>query len=489
MPGHEAGAERAGGLAAPTLRMGWMAAVAALCGLVFAVDTVLPFDMAIAVLYLVVVVFASSVFERRGLLMVGGICLGLTGLSFLISHIHDYDLSSVMRAVVSLAAIAVTTLLCLRNQAATRALRDQARLLDLSHDAIFVRGPTDIVTYWNRGAERLYGWSRAEAIGRPAGALIRSQLPAGAEAEFRETGLWEGELTHIAKDGRKITTFSRLSQHRDAPGEPSGTLETDHDITERRLTEEKLHEARAELAHVTRLSTMGELTASITHEVSQPLAAVVTNGEAGLRWLRREQPDLAEAVVSLERMIANARRAGDVVARLRALARREEPEHVPLDAAALVEDCLLLLDRELSTHRIRLDIDLPRTALTVSGDRVQLQQVLINPMINAVQAMDGLPQERRILRIALARRAGASDSATPPLLALLVEDGGPGVGPDALASLFTAFYSTKKDGIGIGLSISRSIVEAHGGHITATAAPSGGLRFTVTLPLLKETVS
>lgn len=489
MPGHEAGAERAGGLAVPALRMGWMVAVAALCGIVFAVDTFLPFDMAIAVLYLVAVVLAASVFERQGLILVGAICLGLTGLSFVINHAHDYDLSSVMRALVSLAAIAVTTLLCLRNQMATRALRDQACLLDLSHDAIFVRGPSDLVTYWNRGAERLYGWSRAEALGRPAGALIRSQLPAGAEAEFRETGQWEGELTHTAKDGRKIITLSRLSRHRDAPGRPAGTLETDHDITERRMTEEKLHEARAELAHVTRLSTMGELTASITHEVNQPLAAVVTNGEAGLRWMRREEPALDEAVASLERMIANARRASDVVARLRALARREEPEHVPLDAGELVEECLLLLDREMSNHRIRLDIDLPRAGLTVAGDRVQLQQVLINLMINAVQAMDDQPEERRVLRIALARRGDAWDSGSPPVLTLLVEDSGPGVEPDALANLFTAFYSTKKDGIGIGLSISRSIVEAHGGHITASAAPSGGLRFTVTLPLLKESVS
>ncbi|MEW6257477.1 MAG: ATP-binding protein [Pseudomonadota bacterium] len=489
MPGSDGMAASESARAARRRLIGSVVVVAALCGVIFAIDTLLPFDMAIAVLYLVVVVFAASVFERLGLLIVGAVCVGLTGLSFVIIHADDYNLSSVMRCLVSLAAIAVTTLLTLRNQRDTRALRGQADLLDLSHDAIFVRGPSDIITYWNRGAERLYGWTRAEALGSRAGALLRSELPPCAEPELMSSGLWEGELTHTAKDGRRVITISRWSRHRDARGRLAGTLETDRDITDRKMTEEKLHEARGELAHVTRLSTMGELTASITHEVNQPLAAVVTNGEACLRWLRRDQPDIGEATTSVERMIANARRASDVVARLRALARREEPEHLPLDPREWVDECLLLLERELSSHRIRLELELAGHGLRVAGDRVQLQQVLINLMINAIQALDEMPEDRRVLRLSLTARQTDDASPAAQMIVLEVEDSGPGAAPQALPNLFTAFYSTKKEGIGIGLSISRSIVEAHGGHITAASAQSGGLRFTVALPLQKETVS
>lgn len=472
----------------------WIGAaiVALLCMAIFIIDTYLPYDMAIAVLYLVVVILAASFFERQGVLVVGAVCIGLTALSFAIMHWADYNFSSVMRCLVSLSAIFVTTLLTLRHQAAIRSLRHQAALLDLSHDAIFVRSPADIITYWNRGAERLYGWSRDEAEGRKAGELLKTQFPGAPGAfasEVLRTGQWDGELTQATKDGGTIIAESRWSLQRDARGRPIGTLETNHDITERKLAEEKLHEAQAELAHVTRLSTMGELTASITHEVNQPLAAVVTNGEACLRWLGRPVPDIGEATITVERMIANARRASDVVARLRALARGEDPEHRPVCVSELVDDCVMLLERELSTHRVRLDRGTDPRLPPVLGDRVQFQQVLINLALNAIQAMDDVPRGRRVLRIAAALVDGEGAPPGAPALAISVEDSGPGVAPEAVPSLFTPFYSTKKDGIGIGLSISRSIVEAHGGRIAAALREKGGMCFTVTLPIAKEALS
>lgn len=466
-------------------RTGWVV-VALVCLAIFLVDTLSPLDMAIAVLYVAVVSLSASLFGRTGLLLVAGACVTLTMLSFVIIHAADYNISSAMRCFVSVSAIAVTTLLSLRNQQATRALREQAALLDLSHDAIFVRNLADTIVYWNRGAAQLYGWTRAEALGQQAGALLKTafQAPrAHLMGTLLETGQWEGEIVQTTRDGRKLVCTSRWSLQRDARGRPMGTMETNHDITERQKAEQELHQVRRDLAHVTRVSTMGELTASIAHEVNQPLAAVVTNGEACLRWLRRPVADLGEAEASVTRMIANARRASEVVERLRAFARRGEPVRHALDNAELVEDCVLLLERELSNHRVRLELALTPDLPRIEGDRIQLQQVLINLVLNAIQAMDEIPEGQRLLQIrnALVTPPWSTDGAAE--LTISVRDTGPGIAPDMFASLFSPFVSTKADGMGLGLSISRSIAQAHGGRIEATPHTEGGMCFTLTLPL------
>ncbi|MFG1376178.1 nitrogen regulation protein NR(II) [Xanthobacter autotrophicus] len=469
---------------------GWLALAALWAAAIFLIDTFSPLDMAIAVLYVVVVLFAASFVERAGLLIIAGACIALTVLSFVIMHADNYTLSATMRGLVSIAAITVTTLLSLRNQEATRSLRDQAALLDLSHDAIFVRDTADIITSWNHGAEQLYGWSRVEAVGQEAAALLQTRFPAPREqivAEVLRTGRWDGELVHTTRDGRSVTTLSRWSLQRDARGRPIATMETNSDITERKRAENELHQAQVDLAHVTRVTTMGELTASIAHEVNQPLAAIVTNGEACLRWLRRPVPDMGEAEVSVERMIANARRASEVVARLRALARRSEPLHVQIDLGEVIEETVMLIERELSNHGVRLHLAIDPALPPVLGDRVQLQQVVINLALNAIQAMDGAADERRRLRI-----SAAPDDNDAPGVAITVEDDGPGVDEEKLPVLFNPFFSTKKDGMGLGLSISRSIVEAHGGRIFAARGDGTamrGMRFTLVLPLAKESVS
>lgn len=485
---------------------GWLGhlLVAVLCLAIFIIDTLSPLDMAIAVLYVVVVLLASSWFRSTGLIVIGAGCVGLAVISFLVMHAHDYNLASVMRCLVSIAAISVTTLLCLRNEEATASLRAQAALLDLSHDAIFVRDPSDAIIYWNAGAEHLYGWPRDEAVGYAAAGLLRTVLPASRSEimdALEASGHWEGEVVQTTRDGRNVTCLSRWSLQRDARGRSLGILETNHDITERKKAENDLHQAQADLAHVTRVSTMGELTASIAHEVSQPLAAVITNGEACLRWLRRPEPNLSEAESTVTRMIANARRASEVITRLRSLVRRGEPEHLPLPVAELVEESVLLLEREIANHHVRLVLELDQDLPPIKGDRIQLQQVLINLGLNAIQAMDAVPEQARKLTIRSApAKAGldmlggpgepGQDQAGPAepvaAIALTVEDTGPGAPVQSLPSLFTPFISTKKDGIGIGLSISRSIVEAHGGRITAAPACEGGLRFTFTLPAAGE---
>jgi len=216
----------------------------------------------------------------------------------------------------------------------------------------------------------------------------------------------------------------------------------------------------------------------IAHETNQPLAAFVTNGDAGLRWLSREPPNIDAARMSVEKMIANARRASDVIARLRALARRSEAEHLPLDLNDAVEDTLLLVQRELAERRVALDLSIDPGMPAVLGDRVQLQQVIINLVMNGLQAMEGVAGSRR-LRIATRRETSEAGET----VVLEVTDSGTGFSTQDAGKLFNAFYSTKSNGMGMGLSISRSIVESHRGQISAAAGEQRGATFTVRLPL------
>src|SRR4029077_15432058 len=174
-----------------------------------------------------------------------------------------------------------------------KALRVQASLLNLTHDTVFVRDMNDLITYWNRGAEELYGWQREEAIGQVSHQFMQTIFPAPLEEineELLRTGRWEGELTQTKREGRQVVVASRWSLQRDEQERPAAILETNNDITERKRAEESLNKAQAALAHVTRVMTMGELAASIAHEINQPLAAAVTNGSACTRWLTRSQP-------------------------------------------------------------------------------------------------------------------------------------------------------------------------------------------------------
>ncbi|WP_018390213.1 nitrogen regulation protein NR(II) [Ancylobacter sp. FA202] len=455
---------------------------------IFAVDTLTPLDTAIAVLYVAVIMPSAHFLGRRGVLAVSGGCIALTTISFLIVHQHDWDSSALVRLGVSLSAITITSLLTLRNQQVTSALREQANLLNLTHDAIFVRDMADRITYWNQGAEQLYGWSRAEALGQTAASLLRTRFPdtpASIQAALLADSQWAGELTHFKRDGTQVTVVSRWSLQMDKAGRPVAVMETNNDITERKRSEAMLQKAQTELAHATRVATMGELTASIAHEVNQPLAAVVTNGEACLRWLGREVPDLGEARASVERMISNGKRASNVIARLRALARRADPDHMPLSLNEIVEDALALVEREAASHSVSVGLALDAALPDISGDRVQLQQVVINLLMNAIQAMAGVTGRARTLSITTrgAREGGGQGTAT-----LEVRDTGIGIDPQSASQLFTAFYSTKKEGLGMGLSICRSIIEAHGGRISFVANADHGMSFTVKLPALKELV-
>ena len=243
------------------------------------------------------------------------------------------------------------------------------------------------------------------------------------------------------------------------------------DVTERRRAEEE----RQALAHSNRITTMGQLTASIAHEVNQPIAAVVTNAQAALRWLNMQPPDPEEVRQALDRIVNQGRRAGDVISRMRALVRKAPPRKDQLDINEVIREVIALTRSELHRTGTLLQTQLAHGLPLVPGDRVQLQQVMLNLILNAVEAMSGSDEGSRELLIST-----EADGANGVRIA--VRDWGPGLEPESLDRLFDAFYTTKPDGMGMGLSICRSIIEAHGGRVWATTNVPQGAAFQFTLP-------
>ena len=442
----------------------------------FAIDTLTPTEVAIAVMYGAVVLLAVDFATWQRVLLVGVACILATLGSFFATHGLDPPSGPLARCIVSLSAIGVTTVLAVRMRRTMLTLHEQAQLLDLTHDTVFVRDASDRITFWNRGAEELYGWPREAAIGRDTHSLLRTGFPAPLPdimAALRAHGRWEGELTHHRRDGSQVTVASRWSLQQGAPG--FAVLETNTDITDRRRSEAQTRQAQANLAHVGRVATMGELTASIAHEVNQPLAAIVAQGEAALRWLKRPVPELEEVRVGLERMIGDGRRAAEVIQRLRAMARKDDPQRVPLDLRQVIGETLPLVQPEIRHHRVSLRLAISELPAVV-GDKVQLQQVMINLLMNAIQAMAPVADRPRVLTM---EARGEEDES----VRIEVRDTGPGIPPDRMDQLFEAFYSTRPDGMGMGLSICRSIVEAHGGRIWASSREGAGASFHIELPV------
>ena len=574
---------------------------------IFIIDTFTPLGIAVAALYVIVVLMAGRFLQRRGVLLVAAACIALTIQSYIIQHWGTYD-PSLVRALVSVVAIVITTFLALKSQFAGVKLREQADLLETTHDAIMVRDINDVITFWNRGAEQLYEWPREEAIGRISHELLHTVFPAplkDLKAALLHADRLEVELTHTKRDGTKVVVASRWSVQRDRAGRPIATLENNNDVTKRKMAEDALRQSeanladaqslsqtgsfawevasgeirwseeayrifacdpttaptldlvlqrthpedrtflerllervgrdrqswevdhrlllpdgsikhirvvahatgavpdrleyvgalmdvtdtklaqealervQAELAHVTRVTTLGELTASIAHEVNQPLAAIVTNGEATLRWLASESPNFAEARGAVERIISDSHRASEVIKRLREMARKSDPQMAALDINDVIADVVALVQRELLSHRVRLRLDLDKALKPVTGDRVQLQQVLINLMMNGIEAMATVNERPRELLVR------AAPCETDRVL-VAVRDSGIGIDPEQFDRMFVAFVTTKPNGLGMGLSICRSIIEVHGGELWALSNDDAGATFQFTLPIRQE---
>jgi C4-dicarboxylate-specific signal transduction histidine kinase len=260
------------------------------------------------------------------------------------------------------------------------------------------------------------------------------------------------------------------------------------DLTERKRAETEMRESerryralQMELAHANRVATMGQLSASIAHEINQPITAVIANANAGLRWLGAQQPNMDEVRQALWRIVRDGTRAGEVIGRIREHVKKMPPRRDLLDINEAIREVVALTQTETQRNAVRLQSRLVDDLPLVSADRVQLQQVMINLVVNAIEAMAGAGDGPRELTIV----SGMDDANE---VVVEVQDTGPGLDPQQLDRLFQSFFTTKPDGIGMGLAISRSIAEAHGGCLSAAPNNPRGAVFRLTLPV-KDTLS
>jgi len=359
-------------------------------------------------------------------------------------------------------------------------LREQANLLNLTHDAIFVIDMDGMIKYWNRGAEEHYGWTVEQAVDRDVHDMLKTVFPAPLgeiKAEIMRTGRWEGELVHTKKDGTQVVVASRWALQRDERGAAIAILETNNDITERKQAEkerEQLRQLKADLAHMDRVSVLGELAASLSHELKQPIAAAIINANTGLRWLKRDVPDIERAQEAVARIVQDGKRAADIIDRLRSLYKKgvlPEPELV--DVNQILCEILALLRGEALRYPVFMHTDLAAELPKVRADRIQLQQVLLNLMLNGIEAMKDGGGELTI----------TSQLGEAGYILISIGDTGVGLPAQNADQIFNAFFTTKPQGSGMGLAISRSIVESHGGHLWATNNSGRGATFHFTLPI------
>jgi signal transduction histidine kinase len=343
-------------------------------------------------------------------------------------------------------------------------------------------------------------WGDNERGHGPTGTAIRTAQPvvcnlissdpifAPWRAQAEEYGLKSSVALPLMTDGRAIGAFLVYSDEPEAFDEKETDLlaqaadDLMHGIAllrsrmQRQSAEEALKKTEEELARVARVTAMGELTASIAHEVNQPLAAVVTNGNASLRWLSNNPPNFDEARLALRNIVRDGTRASDVIARIRAVLKKSEPAAQPLDLNEIIREIVALTQGEADRRGVSIETGLAPNLPSVTGDRVRLQQVLLNLVINALDAMNDVMDRPRTIMI----RTEARESKS---ILVAVEDSGVGLGPEKELRLFDAFYTTKPAGLGMGLSISRSIVEEHGGRLWAAPNEGPGATFQFTLPV------
>ncbi|CAO3408814.1 ATP-binding protein [Azospirillum largimobile] len=505
-------------------RLGVLAAPLAFA--VFVVDTFTDIESAIAVLYVLVLLLAAATLSRRGILRVAAGCAMLAVLSFLLSHWHDMDLSAVLRCGVSLSAILITGALLVRDHESRallvrangalarsekryRSMFEQARVslweqdftaVTAALDALRADGVTDLAAHaqanpgWARemGAlvvttnvndatlELLGAADRAEVLG-PLERFLPTDDPAMPQvllALWEGRDRYEGRAQLIAADGRTLTVLLGISFPDDGIGFDQVVVGI-VDITQRERTQEALLAAQAELARAARAATLGALSASIAHELNQPLGAIVLNAQTCLRWLRRDPPDIETAARAVERMVRDGKRAADIVQRTRGMLVKDARCDETIDLPRLVEEVALLLERELSAAGAVLSTDFAAGVPPVRGSRVGLQQVLVNLVTNGLHAMAEAGSPRRELTVTVDSPEDIQGTAQ---VRVSVRDRGRGIDEGSRARLFDPFFTTRPDGMGMGLSICRSTVESCGGTLSVHNHAEGGAVFEFTIP-------
>jgi PAS domain S-box-containing protein len=370
-----------------------------------------------------------------------------------------------------------------------------AALVQSSDDAIVSKDLHGTIQTWNMGAERLFGYTALEAIGHPISMLIPAdhghEEPSILARIRRGERIEHYETIRRRKDGTLVDISLTVSPIVDEHGHIVGASKIARDITERKRAEQErrdfekreqalaiataLRATEAELARVARALTVGELATSIAHEVNQPLAAIVSNAEAGLRWLNAKAPKLREAQQSLELIVRDGNRASEVIRRIREFLRKDSQQMAPLDISDVVQEAVALVRDEMLKRQIALVVELSDGLPPVQGDRIQLQQVILNLIMNGSEAILSAADGPREL-VVISQKPGTDG------VLVAVRDSGAGMDPQNIDRMFDAFYTTKPTGMGMGLSISRSIIEAHGGRIWAAPNDGPGLTVQFTLP-------
>jgi PAS domain S-box-containing protein len=354
----------------------------------------------------------------------------------------------------------------------------------LSHTGSWAWAPgTGELTYWSEECYRVLGFDPHG--GQPRFETFFQRIHPDDRAKVWETSETavcgkvgfekDYRIVHPTGEIRDIHTVGR------PVFSPSGDLVefvgTVIDVTERKRAEEereRLLQTQAELAHINRVTTMGELTASLAHEVNQPIAAAITDANTCLRWLTRDQPDVEEARQAASRIVKDATHAGEIVSRIRMVFKKGTPQHALVDVKEIVREMVILLRSEAMRYSISVRTDLAEDIPQVTGDRVQLQQVLMNLMTNGIDAMKDVDGTREL--------AIKSQKAENGQLLISVSDTGIGLPPKQADQIFNAFFTTKPHGTGMGLRISRSIIESHGGRLWAADNSQGGAIFCISLP-------
>jgi PAS domain S-box-containing protein len=391
---------------------------------------------------------------------------------------------SVLRLVASQAAIALEN---------TRLYHDLAereakirRLVDANIIGVFFWDLEGPILEANDAFLRIIGYDREDV---DAGRLRWTELtpPEWRDSHDRK---WTPELKmtgsvqpyvkeYFRKDGARVPVLVGSTSFDEARNRGVAFV---LDLTERKRAEEALRLVQTELAHANRVATMGQLTASIAHEVTQPIAATVGNAEAALRWLGRRPPDLDEVRQAVTRIVKEGLRAAEVLGRIRALVNKAPPSKDRLNLNEAIREVIELTRGETAKNDVSVRTDLAKGLPLIYGDRVQLQQVLLNLIVNAIEAMTGVSKEARELTI-------SSAPVETGYVLVSVQDSGPGLDPNLVDHLFESFYTTKASGMGMGLPICRSIIEAHGGRLQACKNEPRGAVFQFSLPVGSDNIA
>ncbi|NEI03133.1 sensor histidine kinase [Rhizobium leguminosarum] len=494
----------------------------ALAATVFYLDTFTDIHSALATLYVITLLLSAETLTEKGTLLLTAVCVGLSILSYAAAHGTDADLAAILRLAVAVAAILITCALIIRNNRARHDLIKSNIALQSSEERYRTIFEQSRVALWERdysevrallmklkeqGVVDLRSYARANpnfigdciaripTVAANAAALellgnvsaqnagsMRRYIAQDDEtfldlmvAIFDNQGYFEGKGTIITSDGTTKLVLLTVGFPVDVANF-NRVIVGMFDITERELAQKALFEAQAELALASRAATVGALSASLAHELNQPLGALVVNAQTLQRWLDRDPPDLAAVSRSAERIVRDSQRASDIIQSTRSMLSEHTPVLESVSLADLVSETKALMESELSRNRISFETSEAPGITNVSAVRIELQQVLINLITNAIQAMAATPEELRRILVSINPADGRG-------VRVNVRDSGPGLSADILEKLFKPFCTTKKTGLGMGLAICRGMLEARGGSLTASTQTEGGALFEMIVPM------